>query len=110
MRANQRLRRTLRRREFLILLPDTDIERALGVAEKVRAAIERINLPQVDRAVSASLGVAGYPTDALDSDTLVRMADRALYAAKAAGRNRSELATPSSAVADQAELASTDTT
>ena len=96
--------------EFLVLLPDTDGQGALDAAEKVRAAIEGIALPNLDRAVTASLGVAAYPTDALDSETLVRMADRALYAAKAAGRNRSELATPSSAVADQAELASTDTT
>jgi GGDEF domain-containing protein len=65
---------------------------------------------QVDRAVTASLGVASYPTDALDSDTLVRMADCALYAAKGAGRNRVELAMPSSAAADQAELSSSRAT
>ncbi len=89
--------------EFLVLLPDTDSDGALDAAEKLRAAIAKIDVRQVDRAVSASLGVAGYPTDALDSDTLVRMADRALYAAKAAGRNRVELAMPSSAAADLAE-------
>jgi diguanylate cyclase (GGDEF)-like protein len=91
--------------EFLILLPDTDSGGALETAEKVRTAIEAIDVPQVDRPITASLGVANYPTDALDSDTLVRMADRALYAAKGAGRNRVELAMPSSEAADQAELA-----
>jgi diguanylate cyclase (GGDEF)-like protein len=96
--------------EFLMLLPDTDDEGGLDVAEKVRAAIEKIDVPQVDRAITASLGVATYPTDALDSDTLVRMADRALYAAKGAGRNRVELAMPSSAAADQAELSSSRAT
>ena len=82
--------------EFLILLPDTDTEGALDAAEKVRAAIAKIEVPQVDREITGSLGVATYPTDALDSDTLVRMADRALYAAKGAGRNRVELAMASS--------------
>jgi GGDEF domain-containing protein len=55
----------------------------------VRAAIEKSVVPQVDRAITASLGVASYPTDALDSDTLVRMADRVLYVAKGAGRTAS---------------------
>jgi len=90
--------------EFLLLLPDTDSQGSLDAAEQVRTAIETIKLPQVDGVVTASLGVATYPTDALDSGTLVRMADRALYAAKAAGRNRVELAMPSSAAAAQAEL------
>ena len=71
--------------EFLILLPDTDSEGAIDAAEKVRAAIAMIDVPQVDREITASLGVAVFPTDALDADTLVRMADRALYAAKGAG-------------------------
>ncbi len=86
--------------EFLLLLPDTDAEGALDAAEKVRAAIAKIEVPQVEREITASLGVATYPTDALDSDSLLRMADRALYAAKGAGRNRVELATPSSDAAE----------
>ena len=92
--------------EFLILLPDTDSEGALEAAEKMRAAIQTIDVPQVDRPITASLGVASYPTDALEADTLVRMADRALYSAKGAGRNRVELAMPSSGAADLAEFAS----
>jgi len=87
--------------EFLMLLPDTDGEGALDAAEKVRAAIEKIDVAQVDRAITGSLGVATFPTDALDADTLVRMADRALYAAKGAGRNRVEVAMPSSAAAEK---------
>lgn len=92
--------------EFLILLPDTDSEGALDTAEKVRAAIQTIDVPHVDQPITASLGVATYPADALDSDTLVRMADRALYSAKGAGRNRVEIAMPSSDAADLAGLAS----
>lgn len=78
--------------EFLLLLPDTDREGARVVAEKVRRFIEQITVPQVDRVISASLGVAAYPLDAIDGDSLVRQADQALYAAKAAGRNRVEVA------------------
>ena len=91
--------------EFLILLPDTEIDGALQTAEKVRAAIQTIDVPKVERQITASCGVAAYPTDALDADTLVRMADRALYSAKGAGRNRVELAMPSSEAADLAALA-----
>jgi len=89
--------------EFLVLLPDTNSDGALDAAEKVRAAIARIDVPQVERGITASVGVATYPMDALDSDTLVRMADRALYAAKGAGRNRVEVAKLSSAEAGETE-------
>lgn len=54
----------------------------------------------MDSAITGSFGVATYPMDALDPDTLVRMADRALYAAKRSGRNRVEVAEPSSAAAE----------
>jgi diguanylate cyclase (GGDEF)-like protein len=74
--------------EFLMLLPSTDTEGAIQVAEAVRAAIGAIRVPTVDRQVTASAGVATLPRDAGDSVTLFRAADRALYAAKNAGRNR----------------------
>ncbi len=80
--------------EFLMLLPDTDHEGGLQAAEKVREAVQALQVTQVDGPITASLGVASYPGDAMDSDTLVRMADRALYAAKAAGRNRVMLSMP----------------
>ena len=80
--------------EFLMLLPDTDHEGGLKAAEKVREAVQALQVTQVDGPITASLGVAAYPGDAMDSDTLVRMADRALYAAKAAGRNRVMLSMP----------------
>jgi diguanylate cyclase (GGDEF)-like protein len=75
--------------EFLLLLPSTDKDAALEVAESVRQAIARIHAPNVDR-VTASIGVAVLPDDAGDAPTLLRSADRALYSAKKNGRNRVE--------------------
>jgi diguanylate cyclase (GGDEF)-like protein len=74
--------------EFLILLPSSDREGAVKVAEGVRAAIAAIRIPGIDRPITASAGVAVLPEDGGDSVTLFRAADRALYAAKHAGRNR----------------------
>jgi diguanylate cyclase (GGDEF)-like protein len=77
--------------EFLLLLPGTDHGGALEVAEKLRTAIEALEFQQAELRITASFGIATYPLDALDADALVRMADRALYAAKAKGRNRVEI-------------------
>ena len=77
--------------EFLILLPDTGKQQARTVAEKVRAAVEAIVLSNLELRVTASLGVATLPDDCGDADSLVRAADRALYAAKGRGRNRVEV-------------------
>jgi diguanylate cyclase (GGDEF)-like protein len=77
--------------EFLVLLPETSRDGALTLAEKLRAAIEQAVIPGVG-GLSASLGVAVYPDDAVEADQLVRQADRALYLAKNRGRNRVESA------------------
>jgi diguanylate cyclase (GGDEF)-like protein len=86
--------------EFLMLLPGTDHAGALEVAEKLRVAVAALDFQQPELRVTASFGVAAYPLDALDADTLLRTADRALYAAKAKGRNRIELfdSTPESVI------------
>jgi diguanylate cyclase (GGDEF)-like protein len=73
--------------EFLILLPDTPLEGALTLAEKLRADIALVEVAGVDRMLSASFGVASFPSDGVDGTALLRTADRALYAAKAQGRN-----------------------
>ena len=76
--------------EFACLLPATDGEGARVLAERIRAdlADRTITLPD-SRVVSAtaSLGVASYPR-AKSADALLRLADRALYEAKAEGKNR----------------------
>ena len=78
--------------EFSILLPGTDEQGAREVAEKLRNAIARLEVPGVERQVTGSFGIAVYPTQAVDAPTLLRKADRALYLAKEHGRNRVELA------------------
>ena len=76
--------------EFVVMLPDTDRAGALRVAEHLRQAMHSLSLPGVTREVTASFGVASYPDDALDGETLMRLADRALYSAKQHGRDRVE--------------------
>jgi diguanylate cyclase (GGDEF)-like protein len=83
--------------EFAVLLPDTDIPAAVAIAERVRTAIAEISLPGTDVSVTASIGVGGFPEHASTPDRLERLADAALYLAKRHGRNRVELAEPTTA-------------
>jgi diguanylate cyclase (GGDEF)-like protein len=76
--------------EFAVLMPDTEIAAALEIAERIRSAIAEISLPGTDLAVTASIGVAGFPGHASTLDRLERLADAALYMAKRQGRNRVE--------------------
>jgi diguanylate cyclase (GGDEF)-like protein len=76
--------------EFIVMLPDTDRAGAMRVAEHLRQAMHSLSMPGVTREVTASFGVASYPDDALDGETLMRLADRALYSAKQNGRDRVE--------------------
>jgi diguanylate cyclase (GGDEF)-like protein len=78
--------------EFVVLLPDTDLDGAFVVAENLRAALEAMAVPGLDQRVTGSFGVAVYPEDAASAEDLLRRADRALYLAKRNGRNRAEAA------------------
>ena len=80
--------------EFVVLLPDTDPEGALQAAETMRASFDGLQVPAVTAHITASLGVATLPDHAADGSTLIRAADRALYCAKAAGRNCVRAAVP----------------
>ncbi len=75
--------------EFVVVLVGTGEEGAVGVAQKVRAAVEDVGkgMGYPDGFVTVSIGVAEYRPDRKDEDVLVA-ADRALYRAKAAGRNQ----------------------
>jgi len=79
--------------EFAILLPDTSVEGACKVAEKVRTAIENCSFPgkMENLKMTASFGVAPLNTDEVNSfQTAYKKADAALYRAKKGGRNRIE--------------------
>lgn len=82
--------------EFLVILPNTGMEAGTLIAERLRQCVNAIDLDDigVGLKVSISLGVAqlGIPGEGVQS--LVERADQALYRAKAAGRNRIELAQP----------------
>jgi diguanylate cyclase (GGDEF)-like protein len=73
--------------EFAVILPQAGVEGAVAVAERLRARIERTEVPGVGF-ITASFGVATYPLHATSRDMLVSTADRALYNAKNTGRNR----------------------
>jgi diguanylate cyclase (GGDEF)-like protein/PAS domain S-box-containing protein len=77
--------------EFMIILPETSLAGAKMLAEKVRLAVSEIALPVANNkriGLSISLGVAGCCAPAESIDTLVRLADSALYTSKQGGRNK----------------------
>ncbi len=81
--------------EFIVCLPEKSAETGIAVAERMRQAIDRLPLTTTDGApihVTASAGVAIYPTAGMTRNALVEAGDAALYAAKRNGRNRVELA------------------
>ncbi len=75
--------------EFLLILPDTDEQAALRVCEKLRRAIHGHDWSRIAPGlqVTISMGICARP-NARSHEELLQMADRFLYAAKAAGRNR----------------------
>ncbi len=72
--------------EFIVILPNTDIEKAEIVAEKIREAICKTKFEKVGR-VTISIGVTQVTEDD-DEDTVTSRVDEALYRAKNTGRNR----------------------
>jgi diguanylate cyclase (GGDEF)-like protein len=92
--------------EFAVVLPQTTIEDAWTIAERMRRSVYDLQIPHggspTTRRVSISAGVSAYGGDASPAQVMAD-ADKALYRAKMMGRNRVEMA--SSTVADQARLA-----
>ncbi|RJU11888.1 GGDEF domain-containing protein [Xanthomonas campestris] len=94
--------------EFTVILPETDGEEAMRVAEQIRGHIAALAVSGGQRAlprVTASIGVASFPADGELGSALIQKADAALYVAKRQGRNRVER---HGAVAVNAELGGTN--
>ncbi len=76
--------------EFAVLMPETTLPEAMAVAERIRREVESIVLKSGDGSVpaSVSIGVALFPAHGRTASDLLAAADRAVYQAKALGRNR----------------------
>jgi diguanylate cyclase (GGDEF)-like protein len=77
--------------EFAIALPETRIDGAMEVGERIRRRLDSIRIPldgSGEITIRASVGVAGSPEQAPDTKTLIKAADQALYRAKQQGKNR----------------------
>jgi diguanylate cyclase (GGDEF)-like protein len=84
--------------EMAVILPQTDVDGAELLAERMRAALAGIEIDRLDGGgrlrVTASFGVASLPSNARDKDSLIAEADAALYRAKRSGKNRVGRAEP----------------
>lgn len=77
--------------EFVLILPETGIDEATNVVEKLRLLVLKLRVPSGagdDLAVSISIGVAGGHGSNLRVDEMLRDADAAMYSAKSLGRNQ----------------------
>jgi diguanylate cyclase (GGDEF)-like protein len=84
--------------EFCIVLPESTAEAARLVAERMRIAVEKEPFVKEEELpsgrLSISIGIASYPEDGKDQESLLNAADLAMYQAKTNGRNRVQLFTP----------------
>jgi diguanylate cyclase (GGDEF)-like protein len=78
--------------EFVVVMPETGKELAMLVGEKLRRAFAEFPFPsretQPGGLLTISIGIATFPRDAAGARELIDMADKALYQAKRAGKNR----------------------
>lgn len=83
--------------EFCIILPETDQEQAVAVANRVRksltASVLRLDA-DIEISITASFGIASYPLHGLNKDDLIRQADAAMYRVKSTTKNAVGIATP----------------
>jgi diguanylate cyclase (GGDEF)-like protein/PAS domain S-box-containing protein len=81
--------------EFIVILPGCDDQGAAKVAEKVRNVVaEPIHIDPYDLFITASIGIAIFPVDGINLETLSQSADAAMYRAKHEGRDNYRFFTP----------------
>lgn len=76
--------------EFIVALPDTDLEDARMVAERLQKEVAELPVMEKipDHRLTVTIGIAGVLNEKTDLDSLINQADQALYAGKHDGRNR----------------------
>lgn len=76
--------------EFCLMLPETTKEQAFAVSQRIRLRVEEAKIMAYNESIACtiSIGIASYPDDAEQINALIDKADKALYRAKAKGRNR----------------------
>lgn len=76
--------------EMTVILPETNAKDAAHTAERIRAKIADISIPHENSFlnITVSIGVASYPKQAHDKESLIKLSDQALYESKANGKNR----------------------
>ncbi|MHB8758434.1 MAG: GGDEF domain-containing protein, partial [Bacillota bacterium] len=75
--------------EFVAILPKADLEQAEHIAGRIRDVLveSRVTLGEKEVPIAVSIGVSTYPTDTAIPEELVKVADQAMYLAKAKGAN-----------------------
>ncbi len=75
--------------EFVVVMPNIPVEVAYKRAQEVRGALNSLYIPyeEFHLNITISMGIASYPTNGEDREAVLRAADRAMYAAKRAGRD-----------------------
>ena len=97
--------------EFMLLLPETDVDQGRQRTEHVRQAIERISVRYGEKTlpkITISIGLSVYPDHGANPQELMRTADNALYKSKANGRNQVTVASLSLETGDAAPSARDD--
>jgi diguanylate cyclase (GGDEF)-like protein len=78
--------------EFAVVMPETDCQKAVHLAERIRESIGLLPAPGVEsqtgNGITVSIGIAELPAHAADITSLIKEADDALYRAKSEGRDR----------------------
>ncbi len=98
--------------EFAVVLPETDAPGAYVAAEKLREAVAEHLFVDADGerdcSLTISIGIATFPDHASDKESLLRLADDALYRAKSGGKNRVKTPMGSGIPQDEAAASGTD--